>query len=107
MDREYMDEGYMHSKFKFIDNWKEAVYHDAPVVLVWCDNYRHINHLIHDLYHKASDGYRDRVKLIKHRNEVHYMHINKKFVFRAEAIKFRGYSMHTSVVIDMRGKDAF
>lgn len=101
-NKEYMD-----AKFKHFTSWKEAVYADEPVVLVWCDNYRQQKTLMNELYHLICDGHRDRCDIIHHANSIKFKHINKKFVFAHEVIRFMGYNGRTSVYIDMRHRGKF
>lgn len=101
------DEEYMRSKFKEHTSWKEAIYDDAPVVLVWCDHYQQQKTLMNELYHLICDGHRDCCNIIHNASSIKFKHINKKFVFAREVIRFMGYSGRTSVYIDMRHRGNF
>lgn len=99
------NEEYMRSKFKHINSWKEAVYDDSPVILVWCNNYRQQKKLMNELYHEAAGKFKDRCDIIHHANTIKFRHINKKFVFQCNPIKFMGYSRYTASYMDWRFKD--
>lgn len=101
------NEEYMRIKYKKHKSWKEAIYADEPVVLVWCDNYRHQKALMHQLYHLICDGHRDRCEIIKHANTIKFNHITKKFVFQSDVVRFMGYNRHKAVYMDMRHRDNF
>lgn len=96
------NEAYLMSKYTPIKRYIDGVWCDDKTVLIWCENYRHITHLMHAMYHDLDKRRCQDVKMIKHQTRILIPHINKEFKFFCDLPKAMSYKPRTPI-FDARG----